>query len=535
MKALLRSLVVITALLLSLILPVAGVPVAAAASVQQPVITFGGQLDGNTLTVHVSAVGSARLSSLFFALRYDTALLTLCSADGAAPAELSDCITPSEQFRLIEINHDAALGCVGAELVAYPSAVELSASETPAATLRFAVSDPTALSDTFFLSLCTAETDRDFLAGFATDHSTYGGAYFKVDTGILSVGTDTLASRFAPYGDEPVVSVATISTALETAAPTTVTTTTIPADIDIDITRMGGDSRLETAVLVCQKGWYCSDTVILANAMQFQDALAGVPLAAAFDAPILLTTGNSLETVLIAELRRIGSKNIYILGGYSSINRFSENTLRAYGMTVFRISGDNRYATSVQIAQTLSDNKKGGSFSELFFLNSDNFADALSVSAVAAINGSPILYIPGNGALPEVTADFVKATGCTTATVIGGTGAVSDAGFDSIKALCPNIKRISGNDRYDTALEVCSSYERLFTGDGVVLATGTNFPDALAGAALAARFKSPVVLVDSATNARLRAFIIRRDPQSVYILGGRGAIADETVYSLLGI
>ena len=56
---------------------------------------------------------------------------------------------------------------------------------------------------------------------------------------------------------------------------------------------------------------------------------------------------------------------------------------------------------------------------------------------------------------------------------------------------------IVGVDRYDTGGQVAA---RFFPGPGTVgLASGTNFPDALAGGAHVARFSGPMLLTDPTT------------------------------------
>jgi hypothetical protein len=65
----------------------------------------------------------------------------------------------------------------------------------------------------------------------------------------------------------------------------------------------------------------------------------------------------------------------------------------------------------------------------------------------------------------------------------------------------------------------------------VYLATGQNFPDALAGSVLAARTDSPVILVDQQLTQpvinELRGRI--RTTQGVYLLGGKAVVPDTLI------
>jgi putative cell wall-binding protein len=85
--------------------------------------------------------------------------------------------------------------------------------------------------------------------------------------------------------------------------------------------------------------------------------------------------------------------------------------------------------------------------------------------------------------------------------------------------------RIAGSDRFDTAARVAAA---AFPegADTVFVATGRNFPDALAGAAVAARFDAPILMVDTGVIPPVVAAELERlDPTTIVILGGPAAIA----------
>ncbi|WP_377887470.1 cell wall-binding repeat-containing protein [Alkalihalobacillus sp. R86527] len=92
----------------------------------------------------------------------------------------------------------------------------------------------------------------------------------------------------------------------------------------------------------------------------------------------------------------------------------------------------------------------------------------------------------------------------------------------------PYIDRIAGEDRYDTAVQI-AMHERI---DGkaknVVLATGDDFPDALAGAPLAHHLEAPILLTegDKLTTVTEKAFEILQT-EHVTIVGGTGVISEE--------
>lgn len=85
--------------------------------------------------------------------------------------------------------------------------------------------------------------------------------------------------------------------------------------------------------------------------MNYADALAGVPLAGNLDAPILLSNKDSLSDETLNEIKRLGSKNVVILGGESVISENIVNTHENNGINknnITRIHGENQYKTAVR-------------------------------------------------------------------------------------------------------------------------------------------------------------------------------------------
>jgi putative cell wall-binding protein len=87
------------------------------------------------------------------------------------------------------------------------------------------------------------------------------------------------------------------------------------------------------------------------------------------------------------------------------------------------------------------------------------------------------------------------------------------------------VERLSGTDRYDTAVQIA---EALFPAPtAVALATGGTFPDALAGAAAAGRRDAPVLLVGAELPATVRDYLAKHagSIEAVYVLGGEGVVS----------
>ncbi|WP_422123926.1 cell wall-binding repeat-containing protein [Planococcus sp. X10-3] len=282
-----------------------------------------------------------------------------------------------------------------------------------------------------------------------------------------------------------------------------------------ETTRISGASRYDTAVAISKVGWKTADTVVLATAGNFPDALAGGPLAYQENAPILLTRTATLTKETKAEIARLGAKKVIILGSKGAVSLEVESELKQMGLTIDRIGGKNRYDTAAMIAKRLNSK-------EAVVAYGLNFPDVLSISAYASRNGIPIL-LTRTDKLPAETETALESTMKTH--VIGSTGAVGAEVFQAL----PNPVRYGGKDRYATGLEVNS---KLKMGNGkAFIATGRNFPDALAGSVLAAKNDAPILLVKGEAIPEATAIQLG-NYESYAIFGGTGAVG-ETVRQLL--
>lgn len=301
-----------------------------------------------------------------------------------------------------------------------------------------------------------------------------------------------------------------------------------------DVIRLGGSNRYETARLITTEGWDAAENVVLANGGNFADALSGVPLAYALNAPVMLVDGKTIDSATMSKLSSLGTKNVYLLGGEGVITRECVTQLKDKGFSVERIAGENRYGTAVAIAKKLAD-VTGKPITDAFFAYGYNYPDALAASSVAAIKGRPILYAPNNGGLDSLTKEYIKSLDLKSAVALGGEAIISKEAYSEIKSSADSASRLYGANRYETAVKIIEKYSSAFTGSGIAFATGTNYPDALAGAALAAKEKIAVLLVPSTfigdQQAQLKS-VITADTNPIYVFGATGAVPDEIVQGL---
>ena len=295
------------------------------------------------------------------------------------------------------------------------------------------------------------------------------------------------------------------------------------------ISRMAGDDRYATSAEISRNGWESSEVVLIASGENYPDALAAAPLAKKYDAPILLTASKKLSDNVISELNRLMPDRIIIIGGTSAVSADVESRLSSMCGRVERIAGDDRFMTAAMIADRL------GSTDNCFFVSGRNYPDALSVSVVAAKAGVPILYLEPSGMVPSGTAAYLAGMDITDGVIIGGTAAVDTLAEVLLLSRGIHMSRLYGDDRFETSLAICNEYLDLFNGNAMLLATGKNYPDALSGAALAAKLDMPVVLTSDKAGNALGDFADAYAPDNVYIAGGSDVVPSEILYDLFEI
>lgn len=285
--------------------------------------------------------------------------------------------------------------------------------------------------------------------------------------------------------------------------------------------RFAGVTAEETAVKISKATFTTgADTVIIAQANQFPDALAGAPLAYKLQAPILLLPNSGLTEEVRAELARLAPKTIYLLGGTAALSSTIEVELRQK-YEVKRLFGYTAEGTAVAIAREL------GTKGRAVVASVRSFQDALVISAWAARQGVPILLTEPSTLSGEAQT-VLRELNVTQTLVIGGTAVVGANVVDSL----PFPKRISGYTAYDTAIAVLQAYPP--TTAKLEIATGENYPDALTGAVRAAFYGTMVVLVPthSAIPLNLATLLNSWKGRQVEAFGGVLALPESVVQTV---
>lgn len=205
---------------------------------------------------------------------------------------------------------------------------------------------------------------------------------------------------------------------------------------------------------------------------------------------------------------------------------------------VGRLAGTTRFDTAVAVSRSMIPD---GERAEVVYLADGlNFPDALAAGP-AATRGGGVILTTNKTALPAVVEAELKRIKPLRVVIAGGTGAVSPAVMSRVQAILPGtpVTRLGGASRYETAdLIVRDAFDDAGAGLAFI-ATGANYPDALAAGAAAGALDAPVILVDGARglDTRTQATLTALGVTDVIITGGPTVVStalENGLISLLG-
>ncbi|PPI20578.1 hypothetical protein C5D44_16590 [Rathayibacter sp. AY1B5] len=323
--------------------------------------------------------------------------------------------------------------------------------------------------------------------------------------------------------EQPAESAFVVRVPLKVVASTTPPTTEPTPGTGPTVTRLAGTDRQGTAVEISKSLFTTPGVpvVYIATGANFPDALSAGPAAAKQGGPLLLVDRDSMSQVVRDELTRLAPQRIVVVGSALSVSDGLGSELAGYANgNIIRIGGVDRYDTSRQIIQYAF----GGGSSKAWLATGEKFPDALGASAAAGSVDAPVILV--NGGLPEadaVTKTIVSRLRVSTLTIAGSELSVSAGIQGSLTG--PAITRIGGTDRYDTSEQLNRAAFR--TAKTVFLATGENFPDALAGATAAGYANSPLFAVPpTCVPTAVLNDIKAGGATRVVLLGGTGTLSD---------
>lgn len=194
---------------------------------------------------------------------------------------------------------------------------------------------------------------------------------------------------------------------------------------------------------------------------------------------------------------------------------------------VRRLQGGDRVATAITISQ---DAWTADEASVVVLARAENFPDALVGVPLAHNLRGPLLLVRRSVLDAAVLTEIKRVVpDGARIHILGGTDAVSATVEAEITGAGFPVTRYAGTDRFDTALKVAQA---LGSPQNVFLATGRNFPDALAAGAAAAKTNRAVLLTDDATvPAAVATYLQTATPIAI---GGPSSRAVPSAQSIVG-
>jgi putative cell wall-binding protein len=325
----------------------------------------------------------------------------------------------------------------------------------------------------------------------------------------LSLGSHTYTAR------------ATWNTYSESATVTGSFIVIAPPTVD----RIAGSDRYAVAVAISQRAFSGSaDVVYVATGTNYPDALSAAPAAVKEGGPLLLTKPGELPDDVRAEIIRLQPQKIVVVGGPNSVSPLVyEELAELASASIHRVDGADRYAVSRELVRYAFD-----SATLAYVATGANFPDALSAGAAGGKSGSPVVLVNGAGssAGAETIALLTEHLGVSSIRIAGGPASVSPSIETELEAAVDDVTRLSGADRFEASLSINRDAFPSAPVPTVYLATGLNFPDALAGAALAGMQGAPVYLVrQDCVPVGVLSDVAQLEATRVTLLGGTATLS----------
>ncbi|HSL56957.1 MAG TPA: cell wall-binding repeat-containing protein [Acidimicrobiales bacterium] len=146
--------------------------------------------------------------------------------------------------------------------------------------------------------------------------------------------------------------------------------------------------RYDTAALLATEAFPDgANLALVASGEDYPDALAAAPLAAALDAPILLTRTTTVPPATLTALTDLGVADVILLGGTAAISNTVFNTLAGGPWQVSRYAGEAPATTTVRVY--FANEAMGDPCGEVFGVERQVVGPAVATAALAELLRGP--------------------------------------------------------------------------------------------------------------------------------------------------
>ena len=220
----------------------------------------------------------------------------------------------------------------------------------------------------------------------------------------------------------------------------------IPLEVFAQDNTLTGQNRFDTAIKISNTYQY-SKEVIVVNSNAIQDVLCATSLASSKNIPILLIDKSKLNENTLKEIIKLNSDLVYIIGGESVIDKCVEEELDNININFKRISGKDRYETSIKVAKEINLYED---INKAAIVNGESICDAISISSV--IKNMPIILSKKDDL--GIAKEYIQSEDINKVYIIGGENSLSHNITKNIK----DYKRIYGKDRYETNIKIIEEF-----------------------------------------------------------------------------
>ena len=176
-----------------------------------------------------------------------------------------------------------------------------------------------------------------------------------------------------------------------------------------------------------------------------------------------------------------------------------------------------------------------------YIARADDYADALAGSPLAAADGAPILFVEGDTVSEAVLAELARIAP-DEVVILGGIAAVSEAAEEQIAQAGHTTRRLAGDNRFETAIEVAGELDAstggpstLYFVEGENADDARGWPDAINAATIAGLDGSPILPVNAERLPEEIAAYIAANPDAPrVIVGGTAAVTEEVESAIAG-
>ena len=187
-----------------------------------------------------------------------------------------------------------------------------------------------------------------------------------------------------------------------------------------------------------------------------------------------------------------------------------------------RIAGRNRQLTAVEVSKTLFEKAD-----TVILTSSDKMVDSLASSPYGVGIKAPTLLVDKDSISKEVLSE-IKRLNPSKIIIAGGKLSISEKVENQIKQLGIKQQRISGHDRFETAVKLGEQVRANSDNKKeIILVNGFNNIDALTAGSLAAKLNIPVLLTENGQlNKTTEKAIKDWGIEKVTIIGGKTQVSE---------